>query len=230
MKIYGGIYMKDDGLSTAIRGMHLQSEFFRIGSDNVAGASKVGYQGKKAVLSSFAEYLGPYALSEVKDTTPGRIQQTGNPLDLACANETYFQYQTPEGIKLTKDGRFQLDKDGWLRTIEGHKVLSRTGSPIKFQHIPDDLRTIKVNTDGEISILNKLTMEQEPVDTIGVASENGVAVSTADIKQGYVENSNITLQEEYLKLLAPRRTFQACRQMFIIQNSALSQVVSKLGS
>ena len=220
MKIYGGIYMKDDGLSTAIRGMHLQSEFFRIGSDNVAGASKVGYQGKKAVLSSFAEYLGPYALSEVKDTTPGRIQQTGNPLDLACANETYFQYQTPEGIKLT----------GWLRTIEGHKVLSRTGSPIKFQHIPDDLRTIKVNTDGEISILNKLTMEQEPVDTIGVASENGVAVSTADIKQGYVENSNITLQEEYLKLLAPRRTFQACRQMFIIQNSALSQVVSKLGS
>lgn len=222
--------MKDDGLSTAVRGMHLQTEFFRIGSDNIAGASKVGYQGKKAVLSSFAEYLGPYALSEVKDTTPGRIQQTGNPLDLACANETYFQYQTPEGIKLTKDGRFQLDKDGWLRTIEGHKVLSRTGSPIKFQHIPDDLRTIKVNTDGEISILNKLTMEQEPVDTIGVASENGVAVSTADIKQGYVENSNITLQEEYLKLLAPRRTFQACRQMFIIQNSALSQVVSKLGS
>ena len=230
MKIYGGIYMKDDGLSTAVRGMHLQTEFFRIGSDNIAGASKVGYQGKKAVLSSFAEYLGPYALSEVKDTTPGRIQQTGNPLDLACANETYFQYQTPEGIKLTKDGRFQLDKDGWLRTIEGHKVLSRTGSPIKFQHIPDDLRTIKVNTDGEISILNKLTMDQEPVDTIGVASENGVAVSTADIKQGYVENSNITLQEEYLKLLAPRRTFQACRQMFIIQNSALSQVVSKLGS
>lgn len=230
MKIYGGIYMKDDGLSTAVRGMHLQTEFFRIGSDNIAGASKVGYQGKKAVLSSFAEYLGPYALSEVKDTTPGRIMQTGNPLDLACANETYFQYQTPEGIKLTKDGRFQLDKDGWLRTIEGHKVLSRTGSPIKFQHIPDDLRTIKVNTDGEISILNKLTMEQEPVDTIGVASENGVAVSTADIKQGYVENSNITLQEEYLKLLAPRRTFQACRQMFIIQNSALSQVVSKLGS
>lgn len=222
--------MKDDGLSTAVRGMHLQTEFFRIGSDNIAGASKVGYQGKKAVLSSFAEYLGPYALSEVKDTTPGRIMQTGNPLDLACANETYFQYQTPEGIKLTKDGRFQLDKDGWLRTIEGHKVLSRTGSPIKFQHIPDDLRTIKVNTDGEISILNKLTMEQEPVDTIGVASENGVAVSTADIKQGYVENSNITLQEEYLKLLAPRRTFQACRQMFIIQNSALSQVVSKLGS
>ena len=230
MKIYGGIYMKDDGLSTAIRGMHLQSEFFRIGSDNVAGASKVGYQGKKAVLSSFAEYLGPYALSEVKDTTPGRIQQTGNPLDLACANETYFQYQTPEGIKLTKDGRFQLDKDGWLRTIEGHKVLSKTGSPIKFQQIPDDLRNIKINTDGEISILNKLTMEQGTDDTIGVASENGVAVSTADNKQGYVENSNITLQEEYLKLLAPRRTFQACRQMFIIQNSALSQVVSKLGS
>lgn len=230
MKIYGGIYMKDDGLSTAIRGMHLQSEFFRIGSDNISGASKVGYQGKKAVLSSFAEYLGPYALSEVKDTTPGRIMQTGNPLDLACANETYFQYQTPDGIKLTKDGRFQLDKDGWLKTIEGHKVLSKTGLPIKFAQIPDDLRNIKVNTNGEISILNKLTMEQEPVDTIGVASENGVAVSSADIKQGYVENSNITLQEEYLKLLAPRRTFQACRQMFIIQNSALSQVVSKLGS
>ena len=230
MKIYGGIYMKDDGLSTAIRGMHLQSEFFRIGSDNISGASKVGYQGKKAVLSSFAEYLGPYALSEVKDTTPGRIMQTGNPLDLACANETYFQYQTPDGIKLTKDGRFQLDKDGWLKTIEGHKVLSKTGLPIKFHQIPDDLRNIKVSTDGEISILNKLTMEQEPVDTIGVASENGTAVSHSDIKQGYVENSNITLQEEYLKLLAPRRTFQACRQMFIIQNSALSQVVSKLGS
>lgn len=230
MKIYGGIYMKDDGLSTSIRGMHLQTELFKIGSDNVMGANKVGYQAKKPVMSSFAEYLGPYALSEVKDTTPGRIMKTDNPLDLACANNTYFQYKTPDGIKLTKDGRFKLDKDGYLRTIENHQVLSNAGSAIKFGAIPDNLEDIKIDASGKISVLNRLTMESEPVATIGVASENGVAVSSADVKQGYVENSNVTLQEEYLKMLAPRRTFQACQQMFKIQNSALSQVVQKLGS
>ncbi len=230
MKLYGGIYIKDDGLSTSVRGMHMQSELFKIGSDNLVGFNKVGYQAKKPVISSFAEYLGPYALSEVKDTTPGRIMKTENPLDLAIANDTYFQYSTDQGIKLTKDGRFKLNKNGYLTTMEGSNVLSSTGGFIKFNTIPDKLTNIKIDSSGKISVMNEKTMEEEFIARIGTASEKGVAVSETDIKQGYVENSNVTLQEEYLKLLAPRRTFQACRQMFIIQNSALSQVVQRLGS
>jgi flagellar basal body rod protein FlgG len=70
----------------------------------------------------------------------------------------------------------------------------------------------------------KSTMEEEFIARIGTASEKGVAVSETDIKQGYVENSNVTFRKNFSNSCT-RRTFQACRQMFIIQNSALSQVV-----
>ena len=46
-----------------------------------------------------------------------------NPLDITMANKGYFQVQTPEGVQLTRDGRFKLDKSGNLLNLEDNPVL-----------------------------------------------------------------------------------------------------------
>lgn len=228
MKIYGGVYYNEDGLSTSIRGMHTQTKLFGIINDNLLGYNKTGFQSKEAVLSSFAEVIGSNAISEVRNGEPGRITKTDKPLDFAITGEGFFQYLGDEGVKATRDGRFGLDKNGFLLTLEGQKVLSVSGEPVKFKKIPEAQEDIKLSSNGDISVLNRNTKEYEYVSTLGIVSDKGSILKNPDIKQGFQEASNVMLQAEFMKLIPIRRSFAANRQAFIIQNNLLSQTIQQL--
>lgn len=229
MKIYGGVYYNEDGLSTSIRGMNTQTKLFGIINDNVLGYNKTGYQGREAVLSSFAEVIGANAISEIRDNQSGRITKTEKPLDFAISGEGFFQYLGPQGIKATRDGRFQIDKNGFLLTLEGQKILSNSGEPIKFKKIPEVHEDIKLASNGDISVLNRQTKEFEYVSTLGITSDKGALIKNPDIKQGFQEASNVMLQSEFMKFIPIRRSFAANRQMFMIQNNILTQTIQQLG-
>jgi len=229
MKIFGGLHYSEDGLSTSLRGMHLQSGLLNNIGDNINGFNKVGYQRKAPVLSSFAEIIGIQALSEVTDAKAGRISKTDNPLDFALVKEGYLQYQTPEGIKLTRDGRFKLDKDGNLLTLENQKVLSISGQSIKFKFVPDSMDQIKVDKEGKISVYNSKTNKLEYMDQLSVVSNKGKYLSDIDVRQGYAESSNVSLHTEFMNMIPVRRNFEANRQLYIIQNDELSKVIQELG-
>ena len=124
MRINAGIFYNDNGLTNSIRAMHLQSEILGIRNENVGGFDKVGYQRKEPVVSSFTEFMGVHALSTTVDDKVGRISISDNPLDIAIANKGYFQVDTGNGIKLTRDGRFKVGSDGSLLTLEDAQVLS----------------------------------------------------------------------------------------------------------
>lgn len=229
MKIYGGVYYNEDGISTSIRGMNTQQKLFGIINDNLLGYNKTGFQNKEAVLSSFAEVIGANAISEVRDSQPGRITKTDKPLDFAITGEGFFQYLGPQGIKATRDGRFAIDKNGFLLTLEGQKVLSISGEPIKFKKIPEAHEDVKLSSNGDIAVLNRQTKEYEYVSTLGIVSDKGAKVKTPDIKQGFQEASNVMLQSEFMKLIPIRRSFAANRQIFMIQNNLLTQTIQQLG-
>ena len=142
MRLNSGIFYNDNGLTVSIRAMHLQSAILGIRNENVGGFDKVGFQRREQVVSSFTEYLGTNALSTTLDDKVGRIALSDNPLDIALVNKGYFQTQTENGIKLTRDGRFKIGKDGSLLTLEDANVLSDAGVPIKLPFIPQDLKYI----------------------------------------------------------------------------------------
>ena len=227
MKIYGGI-TDDNGLTTSIRAMHLQQALIGVSNDNIMGFDKIGYQRKEAVVSSFAQYLGVNAMSTVNDDTVGRIAMSKNPLDLALSQKGYFQVQGADGVKLTRDGRFKLDKDGNLLTNTDEKVLANNGMPIKFSTIPKDLQSIKVDVTGKISIYNPETLSLNEVATLGVVSDQGVAVLDPDVRQGYNEYSNVQLASEFLRAMPALRNFDANRRMFIVQSASMTKVIGML--
>ena len=228
MRLNSGIFYNDNGLTASIRAMHLQSEIIGIGNENITGFDKIGYQRKEAVVSSFTEFLGVHALSTTRDDKIGRIAVSENPRDFALANKGYFQVQTKNGVKLTRDGRFQIGKDGTLLTLENQEVLSNAGVPIKFPFIPQDLKQVKIDNAGKITMFNPDTHKLTKIGHIGVVDSNGIAVIEPKIKQGFNEYSNVALQQEFLALMPPIKNFDANRQMFMLQNSVLGKTISQL--
>lgn len=230
MKLNSGISYLDGGLTTSLRAMHVQSELLGIANENVAGFDKVGYQRKDAVVSSFTEFLGVHGVSTAVDDKVGRISVTQNPLDVAIATKGYFQTASSEGIKLTRDGRFKIDKEGNLLTLDDAKVLANNGSPIKLSVLPEKLSDIVINSKGSISIFDKQTNKMVHTGTIGVVDSNGSLVLEPEFKQGYSEFSNVSLEREFLGMSPIVRNFEANRQIFLIQSQNLSKAISQLGS
>ena len=228
MKLYGGIYFDEKGLSTSIRGMHMQALQINNISQNITGFDKPGYQRIENVVSSFSEYVGVHGLSTVVDDSVGRIYSTGRPLDLALGKKGYFQYLTDNGIQLTRDGRFKMDKDGYLLTNENHKVLSKDGSPIRFATLPDDVEHIKINVAGDIEVFNPKNGKTEYVASFGIVDKEGSIADEADVRQRYIESSNVRSETEIFDLVPLKRNFQANRQMFITQNNLLNQTIQSL--
>ena len=158
----------------------------------------------------------------------GRIAVSANPLDIALGNKGYFQVKTKNGVKLTRDGRFQVGKDGTLLTLENQAVLSNAGVPIKFPSVPQDLKQVKIDITGKITMFNPETHKIDKIGHIGVVDANGINVMEPNIKQGFNEYSNVALQQEFLSLMQPIKTFDANRQMFMLQNSVLGKTISQL--
>ena len=230
MKISTGIRYCEPGIRASIRAMQVSNELLGITNENVSGFDKVGYQRKEAVVSSFTEFLGVHGISTNVDEQVGRIQISERPLDIAIATKGYFQINTPQGVKLTRDGRFQMDKEGNLLNLEGGQVLSDSGMPIKLPFVPEDLKQIKIDRKGRLSVFNENTRKLEYVARMGLVDSQGMAVMHPDVKQGYNEYSNVSLQNEFLSVMPTIRAFEANRQIFIMQNTNLQKVISQLGS
>lgn len=230
MQINGGIRFCEQGMKASIRAMHVQSEVLGMINENVTGFDKVGFQRREPVISAFTEYLGIHGLSSTIDDAPGRIMTSQNPLDIAMANKGYFQVQTPEGVKLTRDGRFKLDKVGNLLDLEDNPVLSDAGMPITLPVIPENATQVVVNAKGKISVFDKESNELLDAGYLGIVDSNGMAVLNPDVKQGYNEYSNVVLQNEFMAVKPVVRNFEANRQIFLLESSNLQKVISQLGS
>jgi len=126
-------------------------------ANNIANLDTDGY---KADNAAFSQYLMPGARDEqfsgkdqrvrfVEDRaswidfSPGPLQHTGNPLDVAIDGKGYFVVQTPRGQRYTRNGSFAINAEGQLVTSAGDQVLG-TGGPITFQVTDHDI-TISAN-------------------------------------------------------------------------------------
>jgi flagellar hook protein FlgE len=151
-------------------------------ANNISNANTIGATSSRAEFSDlYAEAAGGQrsagigsALAAVtQDHTQGSISTTGRNLDLAINGDGYFQIQVSnqesgqEATKTTlytRNGQFKTDKDGWIITNEGARLLGfgadETGAIRKGQlqelKIPDarlaqkqtEEVTLSLNLDG----------------------------------------------------------------------------------
>lgn len=229
MKLFAGISVQEGGIYDSIRGMRADMKMMDFITQNMMKFGQVGYQRQIPVKTSFAEYIGSHGVEAITDTSPGRFRLTGNPLDLIVAEKGYFQIQGQNSVEMTRDGRFKIDKNGFLVSLDDKKVLSASGETIHFAEIPQDYKDVKVDEDGSIYMYNRAYKQKIFVDKLGVASETGTLLDSAKVQQGYVEDSNVVMSDEAFNILPIRRNITANKQAFMIQNENMNKLIQMLG-
>jgi flagellar basal-body rod protein FlgF/flagellar basal-body rod protein FlgG len=160
---------------------------------NLANAQTPGYRAEREYFRSVL--LGPDALDsqlgrtvnnfgllggDRLDMGQGALTATGNPLDLAIEGEGFFQVQTANGMRYTRDGAFHRSQNGQLVTQAGEAVLSPAGQTIQLP--PGD---VTVGADGVVSVAGGV------VSTVGVFTFPGGAQLTPEGANRYVAPQGI---------------------------------------
>ena len=117
-------------LEIAAIGLRQDIDRLKLTSQNVANISTPGYKRQMAVQQPFAETLALAAdLSVTTDTRAGKVNSTGQALDVALPDGRYLLLELADGSQaLTRQGALQLDPSGELRTVHGHKVMGARGA------------------------------------------------------------------------------------------------------
>jgi len=174
--------------------------------------------------------LGTRAASNEIIFSQGNFSQTDNPLDLVIQGRGFFQVRRPSGeLAYSRCGSFHLDRDG--------NMVTGDGNPIEPQiTIPADAQAISIAQDGTVSYtqtgqtaaqqagqiqlanfpnpagLNSLGGNlYAPTDasgdpTVGVP---GGQEGLGTVMQGYVEQSNVSIIEEFINLIVAQRGYEA---------------------
>lgn len=80
------------------------------------------------------------------DFTPGHVEHSGDPLDLAISGEGFFQIQRPDGtFGYARKGNFELNAEGKLIDTNGFSVMGTEGGEIIVPS-PD----VSIELDGTI--------------------------------------------------------------------------------
>ncbi len=147
----------------------------------------------------------------------GPLQKTGNTFDIALDGGGFMAVETPMGERYTRGGAFKIDSAGQLVTADGYKVLGQRGSPITVGN-----EEFSVREDGQITVSGGGTDQLKIVDfadrTQLKKSGQGFFVAAdgmepappaAQVRQGYLEASNINPVVEMTRMITALRTYEA---------------------
>ncbi len=209
--------MMDSASSVALSGQVARDRQMDVLANNIANLSTTAFKGQQML---FAEYLGQ-ATGETahyvqdagtfRDWSQGPLNQTGNDFDVALQGSGFFEVQTAQGIRYTRDGRLKLDAQGQLVTLDGDAVLGDGQAPIA---LPQGTSSFTIGEDGSLNTptgsAGKLTvvtfdqLQAVAAETHGLYNTDQSPSPALDtkIKQGMVEGSNVQPILEMTRLMA----------------------------
>jgi len=174
--------------------------------------------------------LGTRAASNEIIFSQGELSQTDNPLDLVIQGQGFFQIRRVSGdLAYTKAGSFHLNRDGQVVTTDGDLIEP----PIT---IPQNAQSINIAQDGTVSYTQPgQTAAQQagqiqlatftnpsglnsigknlylPTDASGdpVVGSPGGQEGLGSLLQGYTEQSNVSVVQEFINLIVSQRAYEA---------------------
>ena len=213
----------------------------------VKGAANVEIKGLMVSLNRMEVGLGVRPTAITKMFGQGYFKETGNALDMTIAGNGFFQVQLPDGTTAyTRNGSFKLDGDGNIVNSDGYRLLPE-------MTIPADATEISIGIDGTISVLQPGNQEMTQIGQVELAGfvnpaglhamgdnlfletaasgapniGNGGADGFGQIKQHFVEMSNVQLVEEMTDLITGQRAYEA-NSKAIVTSDEMLQTVNQL--
>lgn len=175
----------------------------------------------------------------------GDLSATGNPLDLAIQGNGFFQVTLPTGdTAYTRSGEFHLDAQGNVVTADGNPLTPGIT-------IPPGVTSVTVGSDGTVSITQAGQQAAQQVGSIQLAlfpnagglnsvGSNLLLATTASgdpitgtpgssdglgsIQQGFLEQSNVDVVEEFVQMILAQRSYEASSRVVQSADQMLQQL------
>lgn len=226
---------------------------------NLANALTPGFKRAVAVqapvAASFAVHLSgaaalpPRADGEValpamafrSDSRVGTLKFTGQPLDVALAGTGYFEVVTDNGPAYTRQGNFRVDAAGRLVTAQGYPVMGQGGEivlPLSSPVITATGAVLSAEGRDEAPLAQLKIVDFEDgaaLDRLGeglLAAGGGMKLlrrEEAQVRQGYLENSNVVSTQEMTGLIQAMRHFESMHKVAQGYDEMLGTAIRKLG-
>ncbi len=176
------------------------------------------------------------------DFSAGGYEFTDNKLDLALKGRGFFVVETPQGRRYTRNGNFTLNSKGEIVTQEGNFLLNTEGRHI--QTLPD--RELNIDgygnlhfedlTGGRIQVVdftdyNILAKEGDNNYRLKEGINENDYLQNADncqVVEGYLENSNVNIVEEMVKMIEATRAYETNQKMIQNMDSTLDKAVNQV--
>ncbi|KXG76274.1 flagellar hook-basal body protein [Thermotalea metallivorans] len=168
----------------------------------------------------------------------GQLYETDNSLDFAIKGRGFFQVETPEGIRYTRDGSFKLNGANELVTDEGFRVFGTQGPiVIRGAHVTVS-ESGDIMVDGErvnrmnlINITNLKDLRKEGNNLYRM--EEGMEAETepfrGQILQGFLEGSNVDAVKEMIEMITLFRNYESNQRMIKAYDDTLQKTVNEIG-
>ncbi len=169
----------------------------------------------------------PTAINKI--FSEGSLKQTDNQLDLAITGRGFFKLELPDGTEVySRNGAFKIDDTGTIVNSDGYRL-----SPEIV--VPEDATNISVGTDGIVTVIQPGQTEATQIgqlsltnfinpaglhsmgdnlfvetDSSGQPVEGTPGVDgLGNIRQGFVELSNVELVVELTDLITGQRAYDS---------------------
>ncbi len=247
------------GLYLAATGMTSQMQMMDAISNNMANGDTAGYKKDVVVSAAFHDLLTKKIESKNTDIIggsrlgvgvsniminfeQGSLKQTDHSLDVALTDKGFLVVNLTDKNgnvtpKYTRDGTFTLDREGYLVTKDGYRVVGVGDQEIligKGQIVIDEEGTIFVDDEkvsqlkttnfADLQFMKKIGSNL--YETYPGAEE---APYKGDIIQGFIEGSNVNVVEEMVAMISMTRNYEANQRMIQVHDSLLGKAVNEVG-
>lgn len=250
-----GLYLSASG---ALANMYRQDVF----ANNLANVNTVGFKHDLAAITQrrpesqeggfgadvsqkVLDLLGGGVLAGPQKVSfaQGPIQQTHNPLDVALTRSgEFFAVESAQGgIRLTRDGRFTQDRDGYLATVAGgHRVLGVGDTPIRLNGTGE----VTINGRGQVlqngQVVGQLQVaqvtDQDRLRKVGSnlfawtsGSDPRLPVQNVVLEPEAVEGSSVDPITAMMNLIDASRAAEGNANLIRFHDTLMDRAVNVLG-
>lgn len=256
----------------ASAGAYAMQRRIEVAANNLANASTPGYKRDIVVLKEIDGPKAPiiplkpvlwdklhldqisqsYVLFDLTwtDFSPGSLQETGRPLDLALNGDAFFGIMTPDGLKFTRTLSLHISPEGFLIDSNGNKLVGTDGKPIQLP-IEKAIEDIVITEKGDlyVGVRHGEERHSEFIARVGVfriphsalrkigerlfeIKENEVEPKPAEkyqVLQGFLETSNVNPIREMIELIEVQRVYDANVRVATVSDNLLASSAREIG-
>jgi len=184
----------------------------------------------------------PTAINKI--FSEGSLKQTDNQLDMAITGNGFFKLELPDGREVySRNGAYKLDENGTIVNSDGYRLIPEIV-------VPPDATNISIGTDGIVSVVQAGQVQAVQIGQINITNfvnpaglhsrGDNLYVETdssgqpiegipgleglGNIRQGFVELSNVELVVELTDLITGQRAYDSNSKVITTSDEMLQTV------